>query len=354
MAQRPSKVHPHILEEATSWFIDFNEGDVDGAGRDRFNEWLRRSPEHVRAYLQASAFWEDADALGRRPDLDIEALVARAATEHNIHLLDGTGGAREASAARALLAGPRWSRRPAALAATLVIAIGCGVAAWHGAFSRSTYAAGIGEQRSITLDDGSSVEINSRSRLTVRYTETRREIELLEGQALFSVARDPSRPFIVSAGDARVRAIGTRFDVYRRPAGTVVTVVEGRVAVVSQRESAREDEVLVGPGEQIRVTPRSASPPEPANVEAATAWTEKKLVFKSTPLREAVEEFNRYNRRQLVIRDPRLHDFHVSGIFPSTDSSRMVELLRQRFGVAVESDGEEIAIHRASGDADER
>lgn len=359
MARQSANIHPHILEEATSWFVDFNEGEVDAAGRDRFNEWLRRSPEHVRAYLQTSAFWEEANLLGKRPNLDIETLIARAMTEHNIHPLSVAGGVRETSAPRFSLSASRWVRRPVAIAAALLVAFGVGTVAWFGSHSGSTFSTGIGEQRSITLEDGSSIELNSRSRLKVRFTGSRRNVELLAGQALFNVAKDPARPFVVITGDTRVRAVGTQFDVYLRRAGTVVTVVEGRVAVLSPLGSSpvrRQNrhsgaEVLVDAGEQITVASRATSIPTRANVEAAMAWTEKKLIFKSTPLREVVEEFNRYNRRQLVIRDPSLYDFHVSGAFPSTDSSRIVQLLRQRFGVVVDIDDDEIAISRGTGDS---
>src|SRR5690606_9663545 len=87
MPKRKPPLSAQILEEATSWFIDFNEGEVDQAGNEEFNAWLRRSPEHVRAFLEVSAFWEDAGELAKRPDLDIAELVARAKAESNVFAL---------------------------------------------------------------------------------------------------------------------------------------------------------------------------------------------------------------------------------------------------------------------------
>jgi len=138
-----------------------------------------------------------------------------------------------------------------------------------------------------------------------------------------------------------------------------VTVVEGRVAVKAQMSDPgmppsgqspstgpAPTPVLVAAGEQLVVTPTAMSLPTRTNVSNATAWTEKKLVFESTSLEEVVEEFNRYNRQQLVILDPELNSYHISGVFPSTDSSRMVEFLRQRFGVTLSQSGDKLEISR--------
>ena len=345
------KLSAQIVEEASSWFIGFNDGEVDAAGREDFNAWLRRSPEHVRAYLQMSAFWEDAGALKKRPGLDIDGLIARARAEDNVHPLK-----LGVTSAETRLTPRRFSR---ALAATLLVAIGASLVVGYTLYRAPSYVTDIGEQRSLLLEDGSSVELNSRSRVKVKFTERERMVELLAGQALFRVAKDAGRPFIVNSGDTRVRAVGTQFDVYQKKSGTVVTVIEGRVAVspsippipsppsAGERARVRGSPIFLSAGEQLSVSPQIAPTPKPANLAVATAWTEKKLVFQSTPLREVVEEFNRYNRQQLRIRDPELYDFHVSGVFPSTDSGRMVEFLRQRFGVTMSRSGDEIEISAA-------
>jgi transmembrane sensor len=371
------RLNAQILEEATSWFVDFNDEQVDQAGREEFNAWLRRSPEHVRAFLQISAFWEDAGTLGKRPDLDLERLIASARTEYNVVPLavaasertpDAVPTSNEARPEETTQAAARGHSRAKrlrlAIAASILLCLAVGTTGWYHLYGVPTYATAIGEQRSIVLEDGSSVELNSHSRVQVRFTSHQRFVDLIEGQAMFTVAKNPARPFIVATGDTQVRAVGTRFDVYRKRTGTVVTVVEGRVAVAHQQApnaSAGETPALnvehegpgVGPGEtllaageQLRVTPLAIELPRPANIAAATAWTDQRLVFESTSLREVVEEFNRYNRQQLVIRDPELNDFHISGVFPSTDSGPIVEFLRQRFGVTLNSSREQIEISR--------
>ncbi|WP_175597139.1 FecR family protein [Peristeroidobacter soli] len=348
MDKRIAKLSGELLDEANAWFIDFNENQVDAAGREAFNAWLRRSPECVRAFLQVSAFWEDAGAYQKWSMLDTEGLIARARAEQNIFHLGTVAHDRPAAEPNA---GPvvtkRSVKRVWLAAASVVVAAGAGFVTWYSSYVASVYTTGIGEQRSITLEDGSMVELNARSRLRVRFTENSRSVDLVEGQALFTVAKNPERPFVVTTNDTHVRAVGTRFDVYRKRAGTVVTVVEGRVAVNPNQRPTRGgglEQLMLGAGEQTIVSPIEVAPPAAVDTFIATAWTEKKLVFESTPLREVVEEFNRYNRRQLVIRDPDLFDFHVSGVFPSTDSSRVIEFLRQRFGVVVDSAGQDIEL----------
>jgi transmembrane sensor len=348
MDKRMAKLSGEILDEASRWFIDFNENEVDEAGREAFNAWLRRSPECVRAFLQVSAFWEDAGAFEKWAKLDTDGLIARARAEQNVVHLDTAARDRAAAEPKTeTVVRPRAVKRAWLAAAAGIFAVGVGLVTWYSAYVASVYTTGIGEQRSITLEDGSLVELNARSRLRVRFTEKSRSVDLVEGQALFTVAKNPARPFVVTTNDTRVRAVGTRFDVYRKRAGTVVTVVEGRVAVsLTQRPTRDSDlaQLMLGAGQQTTVSPIDIAPPASVDTAIATAWTEKKLVFESAPLREVVEEFNRYNRRQLVIRDPDLFDFHVSGVFPSADSNRVVEFLRQRFGVVINSTGEQIEL----------
>jgi len=176
-------------------------------------------------------------------------------------------------------------------------------------------------------------------------------VELVEGQALFRVAKDPARPFVVQSAGTRVRAVGTQFDVYRKASGTQITVVEGRVAVLlaaprnvqpaAVTSTVDAPAVLVSTGEQVTVTDQEVPKPRHADLRATTAWTERKLVFDMTPLAEVVREFNRYNTRQLVVSDPALADFHVTGIFSSGDPTSLLQFLQAQGDIdVVEADGE--------------
>jgi transmembrane sensor len=226
-----------------------------------------------------------------------------------------------------------------------------------------TYTTQVGERLSITLVDGSSVELNARSKIRVRFSKVERDVELVNGQALFEVAKDKARPFIVRSGEAVVRAVGTQFDVYRRKNATTVTVIEGRVAVLmplapnssatdndrtlvatSGSRETRSPAVFVAAGEQVIVTNQIVRAPQRADVAVATAWTQRRLVFESSALSDVIEDFNRYNTRQLVIEDPQLNDFHVSGVYSSTDPASLIRFLRAQPGVEVIEMDEEVRI----------
>lgn len=338
-----------ILDEASTWFVEFSAGDLDQTGREEFIRWLRTSPEHVRAYLQISAHWDESGVLEASAPRDVDELIAMARNDTNVVPLGSRQATRDTAPADAdvepsAVPSRGWPRRAIAAAAG-ALAIGLLAGTWYYT-NRETYATGIGEQRTLTLDDGSVVELNARSRIRVVYDTHRRDIELLQGQALFRVAKDHARPFLVRAGETSVGALGTQFDVYRRDSGaTTVTVVEGSVAVstratagvalepvepsIPEREPRPVNgaSVLVA-GEQIKVLGSAATKVAHPNVLAATAWTQKQIVFQSTPLVEVVEEFNRYNRRQLVITDPGIRAIRISGVFSSTDMNSLLNGLR--------------------------
>jgi len=366
----PPKLNTQIYEEACEWLVHFRAGDADhdAVVRGQLDAWLRRSPEHVRAYLEVSAIWEDVASHDAERRIDAEAHIARALSERNVYPLDFGGRDRDITApsivaAKAGIPVPsaqRPRRLPFAVAAAALLALGVAVA-WV-ISQRSTYSTAIGEQRSIALDDGSTVELNARSRVRVRYTDGERRVDLLAGQALFRVAKDAHRPFIVASDDTRVRAVGTLFDVNRRPSATTVTVVEGRVSIDSPmapipatgRSSQfsaptaprRVSATLLDAGQQVTVTPRAIARPKPANVAAATAWTQQRLVFDSVPLSEVAEEFNRYNRRPIVIHDKALESFGVMGVFSSADPASLIRFLRAQPGIDVSEDGAEIVVGR--------
>ena len=212
-----SSMNTQIYEEASEWMIRHREGELDESGKHAFDAWLRRSPEHVRAYLEMSSIWEDVSSLDPSSNASIDELIARAQTTDNIVTLD-------IDPSHALRMGKASTDAPTRgfsgrqlLAASIVIAcLGAGVLAW---IDRGRdYSTGIGEQRSITLADGSTIDLNARSRITVRFSEKERDIDLLEGQALFHVAKNKERPFIVHSDGAAVRAVGTEFDVYQKRA----------------------------------------------------------------------------------------------------------------------------------------
>lgn len=379
-------MNTQIYDEASEWVVRHRTDDMDAQARRRFDAWLRQSPQHVSAYLEISSIWEGVPQIDASLNLSADQLIERSRVRSNVVPLS-LGAVPDPFLAPAAAPAAGGARFFYSLAATLIVALG--IAGWFYQ-QRGVYSTGVGEQRTVKLVDGSVIELNARSRIKVRYDDRERAVELLQGQALFRVARDPAKPFIVASGGTYVRAVGTQFDVYKKSIGTVVTVVEGRVAVtaptpatgVSRPESEAatdhrsaepgsvptpensppratvpdagplhalkpdEREVLLGAGEQLVVAQASSSSPQLANIEAVTAWRQQRLVFDDTPLPDVAEEFNRYNHRQLVIEDGGLQTFRVSGSFSSTDPTLLLRFLREQPGILVDETAEEIRILR--------
>ena len=209
----------------------------------------------------------------------------------------------------------------------------------------------IGESRKLMLPDGSSVQLNTQSAVVVSLTGTERRVQLVRGEAHFQVAKNPIRPFVVSAGEVAVRAVGTAFDVRLQPGTVEVLVTEGRVRVNNAAKgtsllttpAATGDEPVLVAGQRAVVSTATATgitttvvALDPAEIGQATSWQSGRLEFVATPLASIVDEFNRYNRHQLVIVDPRLATRRFGGTFAVGDHEELVRSLEANFGVVAE------------------
>jgi transmembrane sensor len=341
------RTHPAIVAEASAWFIEFRAGDVDGEARVRFIEWLRRSPEHIHAYLEISGVWAELPSADPHGRIDIEALVARARAEADVISLSPD---RAPPAAAPSPGAPHLLRRRprlAAFAAAAVVLLAvAAVVLLRGVNVGGTYTTGIGEQRTVQLSDGSTVELNARSTIEVHLTEHQRDLTLVEGQALFRVAKDKQRPFVVRAGDAQVRAVGTEFDIYKKQSATVVTVVEGRVETYDNADSSGSAAIVLSAGEQLTVVPHIVTKPTRTDTAVATAWVQKRLIFEETPLSDVAEEFNRYNRRPLTINDGDLEKLKISGVYSSTDPASLINFLRSQNSIQVVETEKQVRVLR--------
>jgi transmembrane sensor len=352
MNKRTSKdTKPDLVAEASGWFIEFRTGEVTSSDRARFDEWLRRSPEHIQVYLEIAAGWAELPTSDPQGRIDITELIqrARAGGDENVVPLPTASSVRRG---RRRVGVSAW----ASLAAVaVVVGLAIGVYWYQG----SIYRTGVGEQRTVRLLDGSTVELNALSRIRVRLSRTMREIDLTEGQGLFHVAKDPSRPFIVYSDGTTVRAVGTQFDVYRKHDETVVTVLEGRVAVAeagaaisaSDQKVRQDAPIFLTAGEQVTMparevaksVPKSAPKPKYTDPAVATAWVQKRLIFEDTPLSEVADEFNRYNLRRLLI-DPELRSVGISGVYSSTDPDSLLGFLRAQPNIQLSETDQEIHV----------
>lgn len=237
--------------------------------------------------------------------------------------------------------GSSWSwRRVSALAAGVAI---LGVALMYfGVFGYRTIDTGIGEHRTVTLADGSVVRISPDTTLSVHFTGNERRVTLARGDALFRVAKDPVKPFLVETNRTRVRAVGTAFGVEHHHESVIVTVEEGRVAVVqappsaalAQRSTAVE--ISLGPDQQI-IVPAAGSMGQVRKVDSRRelAWADGRLVFDHDPVAKVVQQFNRFNRIQIKVLDPELAARPVSAVFNVSDPEAFVTFLQSVANIRV-------------------
>ncbi|MCX6954593.1 MAG: FecR domain-containing protein [Verrucomicrobia bacterium] len=315
--------HPHptspggqdIDRLAAEWALRERAG-LSRRDRRALDDWLQ-APAHAAAFAELKLTSDLLDGL-REPPAKADAAEGK----HRIYWLAAALAA--AAAIAVILSVPRPT--PPAHADVYVQ-------------SASTEVGGL---KNLTLPDGSVIGLNTDSAVEIAYSANERRIRLTRGEAFFTVAKNPQRPFWVEAGQVSLRAVGTAFNVRYRPEAVEVLVREGKVQVTQSR-SARPEPLLVAGDKALvplsvgsiagRVT---VAPVEPARLQSALAWQNHRLEFADTPLAEVVAEFNRYNRHQLVIEDATLSAQTFGGAFAASGYGSLVEVLEQSFGVVAE------------------
>lgn len=315
-------------EEAAQWLVRLEESDAP-QHRAAFIGWLKHSPRHVEELLLTDAAYRRLDGLDTQRRVDIHKLMAQSSADV-VALQEepltptlshkGRGGKRWVWGVAAVLTG--------ALVATLWFARSLPLLAGD------LYTTTIGEQRSVQLSDGSVIHLNTQSRVDVRFSGSERKIRLLEGEALFVVARDASRPFRVTVDKTVVQAVGTQFDVYRRKDSATVSVVEGRVQIFAAQRSGlltapapHATSTLLDAGEEARVTLGRILKRATPNREDTLAWRQRQMVFRSDTLAHIAEEFNRYNRTQIRFADPAVAARRLSGVVHVDDLDSLLGFL---------------------------
>ena len=336
------QVRATIAQQAGEWFAMHRTAALDAADRRAFAAWIKTSPVHVEEYLGVALVARDLPAAADDPEMSIESLLERAGNASAANLVELGTPHPWVSVTRIrprITNGVRF-----AAAAAVLVTIGSALLWWNGEpVTPQRYATRHGEQRSWHLADDSVLRLDTDSAVTVRYGRRERRVEVENGQALFEVAHDSTRPFRVLAGSAEVVAVGTQFSVYRESDSTLVTVVQGQVDVSAADGQAQADvkaagrRVRVSAGEQLRiragVLPAS---PTRVDVERSTAWLRRELAFEQQPLATVAAEFNRYSALPIEIETPALRALTVSGVFAADDTDSFVAFLKSLEGVGVE------------------
>jgi transmembrane sensor len=311
--------------------------EASGPERAEFIDWLRESPLHVAELLHACRLQRDLSAFPKWHEIKAHDQQDSPV----VRLRSVVNGRRSRAAAVG-----SFLRRHGVLATASVLAVAALSAAAAIRLGQTVITTQWGERREVTLADGSIVDLAPSSDVRVRLLAKRRLVSLNRGEALFHVAKNPKRPFIVTADNTSVRAVGTAFDVARRAGGVAVTVVEGRVSVTTQaslvpRIKAGRGEppirLSLGANQQVVVSSSTgdATPVRQVQGEAEVAWATNQLDFDNEPVAEVASRFNLYNHTQIRVLDQALAARRVSGSFRTTDPESFVAFIKSVAGVTI-------------------
>ena len=302
---------------AADWFAQAHSPDMAPASEQSWLKWIEDTG-HQRAYENCELAWELSTELRESPAIatllaGCDALVDRR------------------RAAKAAAARPRW-RVPAWQVGLAASVLAVGIVAWL-FLSRPTtleYSTAVGEQHTVALPDGSTVFLNTNSAVRVQLARHLRHIELVRGEALFSVARDPSRPFEVHALQGVTTAVGTQFDVEIVHSGAAVSVLEGTVTVGANGGGSAAPPVAVSAGRGVGYTQQgTVSGLRAAELDRIEGWRTQRIVFNDLPLDTAMGEYNRYSHTPIVLSNPALGSRHINGVFHIGDEAAFLSAMEQ-------------------------
>jgi len=319
------------LAEASAWLTRLQDSARLLETEAAFKEWLDTSPRHARAFARVNDVWElipGAMAYAQRPQTD----------RHQRPHVSRRQRARTRFAP--------WGFATA-ITALLLVVVGIvrtqlPVPAGH------AYQTAIGEQRTVVLADDTRVTLNTDTRIVVEYRESERHVLLERGEALFHVAHNPKRPFIVRTGDEQIVDLGTVFDVRHSSQPIVVTLLEGMVWVGNQAASSGQPApttVLV-PGQRLTIYGDGARLLDRPDVQEAVAWQHGQVSFNDTSLAEAVAELNRYSDVHIRIDDPVLAALRVSGVFAVRNPAQFASAVASLHNLRVMHEGSVIVLKR--------
>jgi transmembrane sensor len=322
---------------AARWFA-LRRRRLDSIEEQQFADWLEADPANRRAYADVNRSWEVAAVAAEDPVIAAmrsEALTARASEQRD------------------------YSRLWGALAtAALVLIAFTGVSLTHPDFMRSAdeitsshdhlvLRTGVGERATASLEDGSTVVLNTNSVLEINYSRLRRDVRLVAGQVLFKVAHDTARPFVVAAANRAVVAVGTEFEVRLEGEKVRVALLQGRVRVESiaahRGSAAGEPVAVMAPGEQL-VASSAGVVVNRTNVQELVSWQSGRVRFDNARLADAVAEMNRYSPTKIWIDDPAAADVRITGAFRTGQSYLFAQTVSEAFPLKVEQNGDTIRL----------
>lgn len=324
-----------LLMTAADWFTRLQEAGVSLEVVADWHAWMSADARHAEAYRSIEDLWHDFALV---PVPEAVSAAAQAADRYVPSMAVGQWNARARDVRSA-----GW-----AIAASLVMALAMALVLWRpwSALGSEVFETQVGENRTITLEDGSRLALGGRTTIRVSFSKQARELTLVRGEAFFDVARDSTRPFSVRAGDATVIAVGTQFNVRCNDDRVVVSVVEGKVVVERTpgifpallvpggRDGARRP-LPAGRRATIAAGADLAPRSEPVQTADATAWRSGRLAFESEPLRYVIQDVNRYSQRPIELADERIGNLLITGTVRDDSIPAWLASLEPAFGIRV-------------------
>jgi transmembrane sensor len=296
-----------VSATASGWLVLLESGQATADDQRRFAVWLAADPAHAHAYRKAASFWAGLDNLRHQDVQDLDR-----------YLVDETSIMPRTTR-------KFWRTLPAIAAAVLLVA---GTSLWLAMvwYPRGDYHTAIGEQQTVTLADGSILQLNTDTALSVLLDKDIRRLFLHHGEAFFTVAPDAARPFEVTAGGGAIRALGTAFNVRTDHDRVTVTVTEHRIRIRTHGEQVAE----VQAGEQVSYDSNGRiGLVESADAGRALAWQRHRLIFENQPLAEVLEELARYRSGWILLRDPSLRTLSVTGLFDTEHPDHILTAIEE-------------------------
>ena len=299
---------------ATEWAVRLRSPEVTDKDRAEFAAWLAANPRHRAEFERSESVWQ---------------IAADARVHHDMvhELLEEANGETRTS----------WRYALAASFVCVAVAVGF----YLSGRGDTTLATKAGQQRTVLLEDGSTVQLNTDTGISYRFDALARRIVLTRGEAFFDVKRDTARPFVVQVGKLEVRVVGTQFSVRQGPERIEVVVKEGRVEVipdVAMLAPETAQRVELAPGNRLELA-RQTIKVAAVDLNRAMAWRSGEIEFRGETLEDVIAELNRYSETPMVIRDESLKGLRVSGLFKVSDSQSIRFMLRETLGVEFTPEG---------------
>ncbi|GAB3282982.1 FecR family protein [Parahaliea aestuarii] len=296
-------------DAALGWIARFRSGQVSEGDRQDFALWLADDADHGRAMDAMQNLWDDLGCLQHLPDFDTPAAPRR-----------------------------RWFGGALAVAATALLAVVLLPQLQPEPPTRHQFQTALGERRTVTLEDGSQITLNTNTRVSAELGESVRRVVLQDGEAFFDVEPDAARPFEVDAGPTHITVVGTAFNVLRHDArSSEITVSEGVVRVTeanapSSRAAASE---VLHANQRLQATPAGFSASAAADISPQLAWRQGQLIAREMPLPQLASELERYQNMRIIVADPAVATLTVSGVFQLDQPLAVLEALERSHGIRV-------------------